>query len=696
MNIQADLSMRSFLTAFLLLGLVFVCYANTLNAPWYFDDLIRIVNNRAVHLNELTPAALKASLDPAAGESHSQSAFFRPVAMASFALNWLFSGSDTTGFHLVNIAIHFLTAFVLYQTILVLMRAPQVPNDLAAQAHCSALLASVLWAIHPIQTQAVTYIVQRTTSLAGLFFVAGMWGYLKARTAHQPRQRLFFFIGAGFFYLLGMGTKLNTAILPLSWMLVDILFFQDLNDREQRHKIFRRLTMAGLAAVVLGMGLLWMMTGDPLAPIIKGYDQRPFTLPQRLMTEPRIILFYLSLLCMPIPDRFGFMHDVTISRSLMDPWTTLPAMASIVLLVGIGLYVARRNKFLSLAILFFFLNHLVESSIVPLELLYEHRNYLPSMFLFLPLVIPIVAGIARWRSSRRYLSGGMAVGVIILMVMLGTATHARNRVWTSEKIFWEDVLVKASGSARPYMQLGAYHEKQGRYALALKLYARALDLYDPAPQRVRSGAYNNMGTIFNRWRQKEAAIRHFQEALAVNPRHEIARYNLLFPLISVGRLDEALNHAEVLIRQNPAHPYYLNSAGYILLQQGQLDRAREQLEKALAITPSSIDILINLGITLGRAGRFSEAIALLEHARRLAPVQPTAVLSLIEVHILAGNDTAADEVADQLIRQIPLDFYYTRLAGPADGLTSYDTDIIRPILARRLRDFNMAAIDKLW
>ena len=685
MNARENLAIKQPLAVFLLLGLVFICYANTFKAPWYFDDHIRIVNNNAVHMNELTPAALMASINPAAGASHSRDTFFRPVVMMSLAVNWYLGGGEIAGFHLVNILIHFLAAMVLYHTIMALMKTPQAGRLAPDQWPSIALLATVLWAVHPIQTQAVTYIIQRSTSLAGLFFIAGIYGYVRGRQAGRLGPRIAFFCLGAICYLLGLGSKLNTVILPLSWLLVDILFFQDLENPQQRIKVMKWTAIAGLLAVVLGLGLLWVIKGDPLAPIFNSYGGRPFTLTQRLMTEARVVVFYLSQLFFPTPDRLAFMHDVSISNSLVDPWTTVAAMAAILLLLVIGLASARRYKFLSLAILFFFLNHLVESSVIPLELLYEHRNYLPSMFLFLPLAVLIVRGLAHYRHARRLMYYSLTAGTVLLIFSLGTATYMRNGVWASERAFWEDVLVKAPRNARPYLQLAAYHEKHGRDDLALRLYARSLELYDPAPQRSRATALNNMGTIFNRLGQKDAAIAHFQKALALNPQHEIARHNLVFSMISTDRLDDALVQAEILTRQNPNHPYYLNTAGYIHMKMDELPQARKYLEKAVKLLPTNGNNLVNLGLTLGRLADYPGAIDLLERARRMSPGKPTAWLSLIEVSVRAGNEAAAIQYADQLIGQVPLERYFSIMVESDSDLRPYDMKKIQPIVAARLK-----------
>ena len=687
MNVREHFSFPRPLAVFLLLGLVFLCYSNTLKAPWYFDDHIRIVNNPAVHLTELTPGSLMASIDPASGASHVRDAIFRPVVMLSLAVNWYLSGGDVAGFHLVNTLIHFLAALVLYGTIAALLRTPQAGRFSSAQVQSIALLATVLWAAHPIQTQAVTYIIQRSTSLAGLFFIAALYFYIRGRQTGHHGQRVAFFVLGVVCYLLGLGSKLNTAILPFSWLLVEILFFQDLQDARQRFRLLKWTAMAGLLAVILGLGLLWLIKGDPLAPIFGGYSGRPFTLTQRLMTEARIVIFYLSQLFFPTPDRFAFMHDVPISTSLLDPWTTLAAIAAVLLMLAIGLVAAGRYKFLSLAILFFFLNHLVESSVIPLELLYEHRNYLPTMFLFLPLAVLVVRGLEHFRRARRVIFYGLAAATVLLIVSLGTATYGRNSVWASERAFWEDVLVKAPRNARPYLQLAAYYEKQGRDDLALKLYARSLDLYDPAPQRARADALNNMGTIFNRLNQKEAARANFQKALAVNPQHEIARYNLLFSLLTSGHYDEASEHAGILIRQNPTHPYYLNAAGYIEMKRGDLVAAQEHFAKAVTLLPASENIMINLGLTLGRMAEYSKATDLLDRARKIAPGKPGPLLCLIEVHLRAGNESAAIQSADVLIRQVPLERYLGTITDAAGDKGPYEAAIIRPIVAGRLKQF---------
>ena len=190
---------------------------------------------------------------------------------------------------------------------------------------------------------------------------------------------------------------------------------------------------------------------------------------QRLMTEPRIVVFYLSQIFYPIISRYSIEHDIAVSTSLLDPWSTLPGIILVLVLIGIGLSQMRKRPILSFAILFFFLNHVIESSIIPLELVFEHRNYLPSLFLFLPVAVAIKWLLDYYKKRNRSLAVILVAFVTILLILLGTGTYTRNRVWLTERTLWEDAAKKAPGSNRPLHNLAwAYYERIGaiRYGVA--------------------------------------------------------------------------------------------------------------------------------------------------------------------------------------------------------------------------------------
>ncbi len=241
---------------------------------------------------------------------------------------------DVFGYHLVNISIHCLTSCLLYFTILNLLQTPNLRDRFQGNEPFIALLATALWALHPVQTQAVTYIVQRMASLATLFYLAGIYLYLKGRCVRAPGRRYLLFGLCLLCYLLAMGTKKNTVTLPAAWLLIEIVFYM-------APGFFKRTKIKLMgAAVVIGLVLfygllLFYWQENPLSTIAAGYQQRPFTLTERLLTEFRVMVFYLSQLFYPVPQQFSIVHDFALSKSLVDPWTTTGALVIVCTLIPV-------------------------------------------------------------------------------------------------------------------------------------------------------------------------------------------------------------------------------------------------------------------------------------------------------------------------------------------------------------------------
>ncbi len=677
-------SERTDLVPLLILGLVAACYANTFHVPWYFDDFLRIVNNTAIHIADLSPTEILKSAYYHANQPGSSGILHRPVAMISFGLNWFFYGNDVAGYHAVNLLIHFLSALVLYLTLKALLRSPPKSCRDDERAQFIALVATVLWALHPLQTQAVTYIVQRSTSLAALFFITAVYLYIVGRQPTNHRRRIVFFAGCALCYALALGSKLNTALLPASLLLVEILFFQDLETPGVRKRIVR-LTLGVGAVLLFGcISFLWIWKGNPIDYLERAYQGRPFTLSERLLTQPRVVLFYLSQILWPLPGRFSLVHEFQVSTSLFEPWTTIPSLISIGAMIGIGLAAIRRHRYVALAILFFVANHVVESTIIPLELVFEHRNYLPTMFLFVPVATVLRNAIEAFQDRAGLRKGLLVVMTVMVIVALGAATYSRNRVWGNKRLFWEDTLVKTPNTARPYLQLAAYYEAHHNLPLAFKLYKHSLGLYDPSPQRARALALTNMGTLLRKWQQTGPAIEHFDRALEVFPEHEIARYNLIAALISEGKYKQALPHSQTLLDHNPSHPYYLNVAGLIRLQMGFPQEAQELFEQSIAQKPDDVNTLLNLGVTLIRVGEMTEAAVTLEKAKRLDPRNLKPRLCLIDLSLKSGQLSTADDYVRELIYQIPLGILAGLFTSSVKDTPLYDMSIVRPFVAGHL------------
>ena len=367
---------RYFIEFCILAFLIILVYSNSFQASWHFDDYENVANNPRVQINDLRPSTLfKTFFASPEGKQKP----FRSVVYLSFALNAYVEGKQVFGYHAVNIAIHIVTAFLLFITVLKIFETPKLKKRLNNDALFVALLTATLWAANPIQTQAVTYIVQRMASMAAMFYLLGLYCYIIARLSATPKNRITLFIGCGCSCFLSAMSKENAALMPLSLLLVEFIFFRDLRDPKQRKYFFTLLFVGAFAVVALGA----MIFGNPFS-FLNGYPNRTFTPLQRLLTETRILVHYLSQIFYPAPTRLSLYHDVIVSRSLLQPWTTLPSLLVTLLFIGLALKWMASRPLLSFAILFFFVNHLIESTVIGLELVFEHRNYLP-LFLYLCL-----------------------------------------------------------------------------------------------------------------------------------------------------------------------------------------------------------------------------------------------------------------------------------------------------------------------
>ena len=666
----------------LLLVLIFLVYSNTFDASWHMDDFPNITQNSRLHLKKLGTDEIAATFfaNPVPSR-HNQ--LYRPVACLTFGLNWYFGRQDVRGYHIVNITLHFLTAFLLYLTVLSVLKTPNLVKQFSGNQQFIALLTAALWAVNPVQTQAVDYIVQRMTILAALFYLLGIYLYIKARLSHSPTLRGVIFAASIISYLLAMGSKENTAILPLCLLLVEAVFFQDPGRPQSQKRIFWYAVAGG--GFVFLTAVLFFLKGD-LFSFLNGYADRPFSLGQRLMTEPRILIFYLSQLFLPLAGRLSIQHDVAISTSMVAPWTTLPAIILVFLLIFFGVLNIKKHPLAAFGILFFFLNHLIESTVLPLELLFEHRSYLPSLFIFLP----VAAGAKRLIDYLVNYHHGffrLLVSCIVLVLMgLGLNTYARNRVWATQKSLWEDAMVKAPKSARPYQNVADSHMKSGNYDVALGLYSQALALYDPKPKQSLATSLNNSGNIYTKMKQHGRALHYYEKAQGVYPGHEKSLHNRVVALVQLGKWSQASQYADVLLSKY-YYPPYLNLKGFILLKQNRPAAAVPHLIKALKFSPDSRNAAVNLAMAFSRTDRFKSAERILLQMNKRFPADTTILLCQVENNLRAGEKSKADRVMDSLFSACQVTTLKTILAnaGDRDRQVPYSTALLAPVIAAKLR-----------
>jgi tetratricopeptide (TPR) repeat protein len=629
---------------FLFFLFVFVIYSNSFKAGFHLDDFRNITQNTTLHIKNLSLSSLYSVIS---GNAETGKLFFRPVSYLSFALNWYFGKDDVTGYHIVNITIHILISFFLYLTILALFDSPNLKDKYRQDTYFIAGLAACLWAVNPIQTQAVTYIVQRMAALATLFSIMAIFLYINARISQSLKNKAVFFSGMAICFLLAVGSKENALLLPVSLFLVEMFFFQNMADPATRKKI---IGLGGIVfLMVLFMGVFLFLNGEFFSRILGGYEKRTFTVSERLMTQPRVILFYLSQMFFPVSDRFSIDHDMVVSTGLFSPWTTLPAILTVLGLAGFALWRMIQMPLIGFAILFFLTNHLVESSIIPLEMVFEHRNYLPSLFLFLPVAAGLIHLVNHYSAERKAMKG-LVIGFITMwLAVSGFATYTRNMVWKDEQTLWEDALEKAPGRSRPYLNLASVYQKTDPDR-AIPLYQAAMHLKDDTRHKPEIVSLINLANMTAaRHHNHELAIQMYHRILELNPGFYPARYHLAQSLIETGDMAAADKQIKKLLAKNPESINFLTIQAVILLRQHHVNMALPHLINAVKLTPENETIWILLGAARYLSGRHGAAENLFEKAYRLSDKKMTALLLLIQNSVQSGDRQKAGRYAGQLV-----------------------------------------------
>ncbi len=594
-----------YLVAFVFAAMAFCLYSNSLGGPFVFDDIPNIVDNALIRIDRLDGVQLKRA---AAGRLST-----RPVANVSFALNYYLHGYAVFGYHLVNIAIHAtngaLLYFLLLQTLLQI-HANGGSRKGVRDLKTVPLLGALIWVVNPAQTQAVSYVVQRMTLLAATFYLAAMICFVYARQAETRKSKILWFAACMICTFLGVGSKEIVATLPFALILYEGFFFRDL-DRQW----MRRLALLGVVAIVGVFVGVWLYSGNGPAAMAQwiqdGYETRPFTLTERLLTQTRVLVFYLSLIVFPHPSRLNLDHDVMISTALLAPPTTLASLLLIIALVMLAVVRARKNRLASFAVFWFFGNLVVESSVIPLELVFEHRFYLPSMIIYAALADVVVRV---WRPAWQ-----PTVALILLVGLFSVWTYQRNFVWADNLRLMSDCVEKSPQKARPHYGLAQALDRRGRLDDAMYHYRRAFAI-DSSDVR----AQNALGSVLARKGRFAEAVAAYEKVLQIDPSYVGAYYNLGRVAWSDGRSEDAAAYfrkalqiqphmAEAMVQliwllSSDPNPKVRNGTQAVSLAEHLIVLVGEK-------QPAALDAL---AAALAEAGRYREAAAIASHAAALA------------------------------------------------------------------------------
>ncbi len=515
----------------MIVALVAISYANSLDAEFQADDQF-FTDDPSLHLRDLGPASL--------GQAVWRG---RPVASLTFGLNHYWGQDRVVGYHVVNVAIHAATAVSLYAFLVLVSRLPRVRATAGDLPRVVALIASLLWALHPVQTQAVTYIVQRMTSLAALFYLLALIAYVNGRQSGGRSRALWWTVALGS-GALALGSKEIAATLPVAVVLVEVCVMGSDPRTIRRMALVPVLLLIPLAVVAVvaahdsAGGPLWTQL------VVHRSNSQDFTFSEHFLTEGRVILHYVTLLIVPHPSRLTFDYAFPISRGWLDPPSTLVAWVVIFGAIGWAIFRVRRFPLAAFGVLWFFLNLAIESSLIPLDLAFEHRLYLPSMG---PALLAAWAGSWAWRRwpEPRVRSLQVVASGVIILVWIGW-TIERNRVWATEFSLWADTLAKAPTNRRALLTLALTHMERGELDQAgvhLQNVIRANPAY--------GAAYIALAYLHLARNDRVAAIDNFQAALRIAPDDPDGHYRVARLLDDAGRLSEAEVHYRKFLEQAP-------------------------------------------------------------------------------------------------------------------------------------------------
>ena len=609
-----------------LLLIVFIVYSNSFRGDWHFDDFPTIVENPNIRLQALDWDGLKKSFyGPTYGTDAQRVA--RPAAYASFALNYFFGGIDVTGYHIVNVLVHVLSAFFLFLLVRLTLTLPPMREEYGSVAYPVALLSSFLWATNPLHVHAVSIIVQRMASMAGLGYVAALYFYARARTAQTVVGRMAGFTLCGGAALAAFATKENTAVLPLAFWLYDLFFLAGISAETWR----RALKWSPLPLVfMLGLGLLY--TDFSMERAVYESGVRPFSPLERLLTQGRVMFFYVSLLLYPIPSRLTLLHDIEVSRSLFDPWTTAAAIVGAALCVLLAVVRARRYPLLSFAILFFLLNHLVEGTWIPLELIFEHRNYIPSMFFFVPVTLLMVRCLDYF-SYRPGLQIFMAVGFALLLAFQGYTTFERNDIVRSDLHLWLDNVQKSPDLSRPRINLAKHYYEAGMYEQAYReLTTAEISARDTNLRQIGLASYGLGIYYLYQMNDLRLAEKKFNETLERIPGYPAAIIGLVRIALKEGKIDQAWRLLEGYSPDRRYNRQMTSTRALVLLKKGDPQGALKSAMKAIALEWDNPEPWQIAGQAWRQLDQMQQSLACWEKSQQLSPANPRTLLALVELY----------------------------------------------------------------
>jgi tetratricopeptide (TPR) repeat protein len=642
-----------------------LAYSNAFNASFHFDDHHVIVENEALRSIR--------SLWPPSGN--------RWVGYLSFALNYQLGGLSVFGYHLVNLIIHVVNGILVSWLTTLILQTPALrsANWRPLTRRYLPLTTGLLFALHPVATQAVTYVAQRFTSLATLFCLSSIALYVAARLSPWPSERasarvLWQYGLAIVAAVAAMRTKEISFTLPFVVVGFELVLFG------QRRRLLPVTPIAATALLVIwGVGRDHRQIADVLGDATR-FAAETSLIPRSvyLVTQTRVVVRYLQLLFLPIGQNLDY--EFPLSGSVWDVRVLLAVSVLIAVWVFVILlfqFARRANRpegtLVFLGTAWFFVTLSVESSIIPIvDVINEHRMYLPAVGGAIVLGTALLSAVERvWPLGQPALR--VAAALLVYAGPLGVATYARNRVWKDEVTLWSDVVSKSPNLPRAHNNLaeallrigdssGAVREAREairlspRFAQAHGLLAEAFfaqgRIADGIPEARESLRLDptlaiphvDLGDVYASIGRYGDAVREYQDAIRVDPRLARAHINLGVAYERLMLPDEATREYRETLRLEPGNALAHYFIGNVLYQGNHLDDAIREYREAIRLDPGFANARCDLGHIYFQRGQFAEAVNEHREAIRVAPRLPLAHDNLADDYQAVGLfDEAARE-----------------------------------------------------
>lgn len=591
----------------ILLG--FFVYSNTFNAPFELDDKRVIIDGRAikdfVYFDFDPPGSFYQ--DDGSMAIELESLKHRYIGYLSFALNYRVHGLDVTGYHIFNLMIHLANALLVYALVLMIFNTPYfVSARDTKRENLTALFSALIFVVHPIQTQAVTYIVQRFASLATLFYLLSLVLYIAARISGGGGRLYALYFGSIASAILAMKTKEIAFTLPIIIAFCEGVFFKGDIKKRLLYLLPLLLTM-----LVIPLSLIYGSGSQPDIITQLGEKTAKTTVISRLdylATQFRVIMTYIRLMLLPTNQNLDY--DYPVFHSFFNAEVILSFLLFLSI-AGAAVYLffyTRRDdskrdlRLVAFGIGWFFITLSVESSIIPItDVIFEHRTYLPSSGFIIAMVTSILIIRENVRDKIIMAERAIIPFLAVFVLILAVAAYARNSVWKDEVKLWEDTVRKSPKKARPHYNLGAAYGKNDRLDEAISEFKQVLTIED------FDSLHYNLGWIYFKKNMLEDAEREYLAAIKLNPDYTDAYINLSVIYLKQSRFDDAIKALKKAIAIKPDDPEAHYNLGSVYEGQGLLNDAIEEYRVVLRQRPKLAEEHNNIGVEFFRKGRFKEA-----------------------------------------------------------------------------------------